>query len=179
MHAADGFEKRAFLFLDVLGFSNLIQNRKIELLEIIRDLVEQQKRINSSEQKKAYSDLQINAFSDCFIASNYAEEWAVLQLFNYASYLQGKFLWHGILTRGGLVIGEIHHSQDIVLGEAIVSAHRLESEQAFYPRVIVDESALSVYGGKSALGMPEIFVDTDRRKIINPVTSIGRRNAVN
>jgi hypothetical protein len=43
----------------------------------------------------------------------------------------------GLLVRGGLTIGKLHHSDGVVFGEAMVDAHRLESRAAIFPRVAV------------------------------------------
>ncbi len=43
----------------------------------------------------------------------------------------------GLLVRGGLTIGKLHHSDGVVFGEAMGDAHRLERRVAIFPRVAV------------------------------------------
>jgi hypothetical protein len=43
----------------------------------------------------------------------------------------------GMLTRGGLTVGRLYHSNGVVLGEAMVDAYNLESRVATYPRIAV------------------------------------------
>ena len=50
----------------------------------------------------------------------------------------------GMLARGGLTIGKLHHSGGVVFGEAMVDAYRLESRVAIYPRIAVSSRIYSI-----------------------------------
>jgi hypothetical protein len=48
----------------------------------------------------------------------------------------------GFLVRGGLTVGPLHHTNELVMGPAMNRAYKLESKKAQRPRVIVDRSVL-------------------------------------
>jgi hypothetical protein len=45
----------------------------------------------------------------------------------------------GLLIRGGVTLGPLHHKNGVVLGPAMVEAYDLESSMAIYPRVVVSQ----------------------------------------
>ena len=47
-----------------------------------------------------------------------------------------------LLIRGGLTIGKLYHSKNVVFGEGMIDAHQLESRVALYPRVAVSPRIL-------------------------------------
>lgn len=48
----------------------------------------------------------------------------------------------GMLYRGAIVIGELHHRKSIVFGKGLIEACRLESKIARYPRIILSHAAM-------------------------------------
>lgn len=58
-----------------------------------------------------------------------------------------------LFVRGGIVAGVLNHvpadADDFIIGPAIVDAHHIESQKAIYPRVVVSEDVLSLYGNES------------------------------
>ena len=49
-----------------------------------------------------------------------------------------------LFTRGAVVVGDLHFSENFVYGNALLEAHDIESNKAKYPRVIIDESVLRI-----------------------------------
>jgi hypothetical protein len=58
-------------------------------------------------------------------------------------WLQRYLLRRGILTRGGIALGQLLHHHNVIFGPALVRAYRLESQLALFPRVIVDAPVLN------------------------------------
>lgn len=90
--------------------------------------------------------LDVTHFSDSFVistpASNVGSTRLHLQLVRA---LVVGFLRKGITVRGGMTAGRVIHEQGGALfGPAMNRAYRLESEQADWPRVLVDPEAMSV-----------------------------------
>src|SRR3546814_6589532 len=80
------------------------------------------------------TDYRAQNFSDSLIisAANTADGlWHVL--FSLSD-LAINFLEIGVLVRGGVTIGGIHHDDDIVFGLGVNEAYRLESKIANSPR---------------------------------------------
>lgn len=142
----EAYEKRVVLFLDILGFKELIKKgREIELLDVLsipQDLVGKYPFDGSTK-------MEITAFSDSIVVSELVEsDFNIRRMVGYASYLFTKFLEKKILIRGGIALGNLHHKDGIVFGPALVEAYKLESELAFYPRIAVtDEIARSTLSG--------------------------------
>jgi hypothetical protein len=49
----------------------------------------------------------------------------------------------GLLVRGGLTMGKLYHADGVVLGEAMIDAHRLESRVSIFPRVAISSRIYS------------------------------------
>lgn len=57
-----------------------------------------------------------------------------------ANGLQRTLLEVGMLCRGAIAFGALHHSGSVVFGPALVRAYRVETTAAVYPRIIIDDS---------------------------------------
>jgi hypothetical protein len=153
------FHQRFIAFVDVLGFSSIVKRMSNEdrLFTTVRDALKdvdqqsqefRQYRREQKNKRKATlhkgiaplvgdSNLQMTAFSDCYVLSEVSPAWHVLAA---VQALGSRFLVDGILTRGGVVHGEAYHNGRVLFGPGIVDAYTLESEVAKYPRILVTES---------------------------------------
>lgn len=132
------YENRAVLFLDILGFSDLVQqgkaNRLLGALEHLQ---------GRALEAKGTEKLDFTAFSDCVVVSTpMLDGRGALQIVYYAQFLALDLLARGFLTRGAIVSGQLYHQGNIVLGPALVDAYKLESKKALYPRILVSHSIL-------------------------------------
>lgn len=93
------------------------------------------------------SNLQMTAFSDCYVLSEVAPAWHVLAA---VQALGSRFLAEGILTRGAVVQGSAYHNGRVLFGPGIVDAYKLESEVAKYPRILVTDGR----SAEGSLGLP-------------------------
>ena len=152
------FEKRFIAFVDILGFSNIVRrmSREEHLFTSVRDalkdlnrqarIVQQYRRKNREERKDRLrrgeaslvpdSNLQMTAFSDCYVLSEVFPAWHVIAA---VQSLGSRFLTKGILTRGAVVLGKAYHNGRVLFGPGIVEAYNLEQEVAKYPRILVSE----------------------------------------
>nr|NJM00843.1 hypothetical protein [Desulfobacula sp.] len=103
----------------------------------------------------AHSNLGVSVFSDCIVVTGQFDNyhgvvWAV-------GWLQAQLLGAGILTRGGISIGKVFHSDEVLYGIGMLNAYRIESSAAVYPRIVIDP--------KLAIRLPEnyksIFLSLD------------------
>jgi hypothetical protein len=153
------FQHRVIAFVDILGFSNIVERMSSEdrLFKVVRDALKgldrqsrdfQRYRRELNDKREATlkkgvapltgdSNLQMTAFSDCYVLSEVSPAWHVLAA---VQALGSRFLAEGILTRGAVVQGKAYHSGRVLFGPGIVEAYRLESEVAKYPRILVTES---------------------------------------
>jgi hypothetical protein len=81
---------------------------------------------------------RITTFSDNAVISEPVEGPNFHLLLFRLGYMQVIASWSGLLIRGAVTIGDIVHDDSIVFGPALNRAYELESQQAIYPRIILD-----------------------------------------
>lgn len=132
------YEKRATLFLDLLGFRELIRSKRE------RHIVDALQVSRSSEAmfRRNSIDFRVSAFSDSIVCSarivaerNYIPATYVGL---YAGQLTLELLTRGILVRGALTVGRLYHDERTVFGPALIAAYETESQHAIYPRILIN-----------------------------------------
>jgi hypothetical protein len=97
----------------------------------------------------------VTAFSDNIVISFNLEELSVKGISIYmalmllrvtAARIAHRARAVGCLIRGGVALGPMYHAGGVVFGSGFVEAHRLESEVASSPRVIVQHDVLKGLG---------------------------------
>ncbi|WP_096085895.1 hypothetical protein [Agaribacterium haliotis] len=139
------YTEQIVAFVDILGFSNLI-NRIEEDEKLHKTLHWALSHIKSYKKTSemdntAHSDLEVSVFSDCIVVTGDSENfhgvtWAV-------GWLQAQLLGGGILTRGGIATGKIHHSDGILYGAGMIKAYQIENSAAVFPRIVLDQDLAS------------------------------------
>ena len=149
-----GYRQAFVTFIDVLGFRQVVSDKKAEEINIILDKMgffstqPQRRRLPYSQTMHLPMVLQ---FSDSIIRIQpvdednqnisimdfYHEEIATLLL------AQGNLVCNGVLVRGGLTYGKVCVHKDRVFGPAFNKAYLIESSLALYPRIVIDECLCS------------------------------------
>lgn len=130
------YEQRAVLFLDVLGFKRLINERREDLIEDVLAIT----------TGPFQSNFEVTAFSDNMVVSTVLRRgYELSELIGLASSLSLLLLHKGVMSRGGIAVGEIKHSGNIVYGPALVKAYQLESQVANYPRIVIARDAVEKF----------------------------------
>ena len=135
-------------FLDFLGASEKMTSAKdsndfLKKLHLIyNDVID----VMTEKELSGEESVKIRIFSDNIViakeTSDYFDRNAIFEVFSYSCFFQAYALLHGLLVRGGISLGNFYMDDTFVFGEALVKAHEKESEQAVYPRIIVDKSIL-------------------------------------
>jgi hypothetical protein len=147
------------LYLDFLGMSRAVnlpsEDRIRELISLLTKVAAQKTEFSidgHSQTDGSYKfkvTPEVSTFSDNIVASypilqpegadmeNLLVEMYVKVAQDLAVGVAIDALNIGMLTRGGLTIGQLYHSNGVVLGEAMVDAYNLESRVATYPRIAV------------------------------------------
>lgn len=132
------YEKRLTLFIDFLGFKDIVEEAAADN-EMLDKLVGALEDAASTAKIGNKSDFQVSQFSDCLVISYKVKSAdALFEIVNKLSLIVVRIIGRGYLLRGGLTYGELHHSDTAVLGPAMNRAYYLESEVAKNPRVILD-----------------------------------------
>lgn len=137
------YEKRLIAFVDVLGFSTLIEDSKVDttLRRKIKNAMETiQKTVNEGIES---SIRNVTTFSDSAVISYRGDEHSVLlYLLLDVIHLQLQLGIQGIMIRGGIAYGDCYHDGSVVFGPAMNEAYRLENKVADWPRVVIDRKCL-------------------------------------
>lgn len=156
------YEERYCLFLDILGFKEVVEQSALpganaarvgspaggiyfSLKEIANSLKYNAAVVGANGVIKTSSRV-VTQFSDSVVISYKATEADGLSEMLYdVLHLQLKLIQRGLLIRGAITKGTLHHDQDFVFGPALNEAAELE-KVAMYPRVIVDRDLLKAAG---------------------------------
>jgi hypothetical protein len=145
-HSENAYENRIILFLDFLGFKEIVERTEADrqylhnLLDAI-DLLHQVARDDAELSKSQ----RITTFSDSVVLS-YAvdEESAVFYLLTDVTFAIIDLAIKGFIVRGAITLGKLIHTNKYLVGPAMIHAYELESKVAKYPRVLVDAKLISV-----------------------------------
>lgn len=142
------YDTRIVCFIDILGFSSIIKEtskRKVAEPLALFQVCEAIKMINSFgdivKNEVEIEGLMVTQFSDSIVISFPWKENSsdILLAFSAIRYMQVYLIKEfNILMRGGIVIGEVIHDNEILVGPAMIAAYELESKCAVYPRIVID-----------------------------------------
>ena len=145
-----GFESKSVAFLDILGFSELVKRSEedVEIRDrIIRALDSIAGFVPGPKMKP---EVRYTAFSDSVVISGPDDDFGLYAVAEGARMLGKNLLFQGILCRGGITVGFLHHSSDKVFGQGLIDAYLIESQTANYPRVVVDAKLVDRFSAFSS-----------------------------
>ena len=151
------YDNRIVLFLDILGFSSIIDKTidksedNKEAIEILYQNLDEiriflNQRLNQKDifQDRNFS-LKVTQFSDSVIISFINDDnGTLLNLIRTIQELIIKFVNNGILCRGAISYGKLIHDDKIIFGPALNDAYETETKAALYPRIILDKSLIDL-----------------------------------
>lgn len=137
------YEDRYVAFIDILGFSELVRRSSSEA-DLLERLVKVLSEIRGY-QNSVYKDdsrhlvgLEISSFSDCIVVSAKCSDSGLGFVLGVVIRVYNELFHQGIFIRGAICKGKMIHNENIVLGQGVISAYKLESGTAMYPRIIFD-----------------------------------------
>lgn len=135
-----GYEDRYCAFVDVLGFSEIIAGigrGDVDVWEI-RNLLDKVHTRDNSASATADKTLRAQSISDGVCLSTAVTADGLRELLFSLEQLTTGLLAEGYFIRGGVVRGRIYHDKNMVFGDALVRAYRIESLIAKYPRIVIE-----------------------------------------
>ena len=158
------YEERFCLFLDLMGFKEIVdqsvvpESKPLTLgrnhpaggiyfsLKQIASSLKYKSVIVGAKSSLKPSSRVVTQFSDSVVVSYLADEANGLDDMLYdVLHLQLQLIHRGLLIRGAITKGALHHDNDFVFGPALNEAAEFE-KLAMYPRVIVDSDLLKAGG---------------------------------
>jgi hypothetical protein len=148
-------EPRFVYFMDILGFSAMVDeydsdsssNILQKLQAAFKDAMQTLTQYNA-DQESDIKYLEYRVFSDCICISlpyfdNEANYSANLTLMlAYVRGLQTALMTRGVFTRGGIAAGPYYMDENILFSGAMIRAYKIESKEAIYPRVVLDNGII-------------------------------------
>jgi len=150
-------EPRIICFMDILGFSELINEYESDLTSTLLQDIQESFALAKTQllenqdyglNSESIKHLKYQTFSDniCISIPYFDNEEDFLVNFNLLSiYIRGFqliMMTKGIFMRGGISTGSYYADENIIFSKGLVNAYYLESKKAIYPRVIIDNSIL-------------------------------------
>jgi hypothetical protein len=149
------YENRIICFLDILGFQRLI-NRTInpdgsDNISEIQTLTSALNNIREFTAPNVVHGVEntkvVTQFSDCIAFSFLiTEESGIFSSLLEIQWICLNLVYKKILCRGGIAVGKLIHTTELLFGPALIDAYKLESQCANYPRVILPETIIDLSG---------------------------------
>lgn len=143
MNITEKLKDQYVAFLDVMGFSDLVNKRNLKRLESYFDRIHEV--LNSIRTTKTALQSFLISDSIILIAPGTKKDFANLVV--AIRRIQSSLLWKKILVRGAISYGEVFYEnqRNIIVGKGFIKAYLLEKE-AVYPRVIIDPIIIKNFG---------------------------------
>lgn len=128
-----------YAYIDILGYKNLIEN---DLHEGNHDF--KNKLVNSFNELSTINAADVNckSISDSIYLVFQNEALGIDYFFNVIAKLQIAFLKNKLLVRGGISYNEHFENGNVTHSLALIDAYKLESNEAFYPRILIHNSII-------------------------------------
>lgn len=145
------YKPQLVTFFDILGFRNLVETAKPNLIEGILQKI-RQRTTPDAELRKLY-EIGVIAFSDSIVRavnikskSNIIHPSGILyyELFDLAFIQSGLIFEDGVFLRGAITADNLHLKGKTVFGPGLVRAYEIESKEAVYPRILVDDKLMEL-----------------------------------
>jgi hypothetical protein len=152
------YHRSLIAFVDVLGFREAIKstNAPEPLVAVLQQFADFKGEFGVEYEaiEAGYNATQrpaISVFSDS-VAISYPLDVLRQDVGNmdialgHIQNIIGYFAWNaleaGLLIRGGITIGAVHHEKGVVVGPGLIEAYELEQKVANYPRIAVSPSGI-------------------------------------
>ena len=168
------YENRVVIYLDLLGFKNLIDKTVlhpsgldntaaidgiVSLYDLIRDAWHLDSRdtdFESAEDRLLFNKARgkvVTIFSDSIVISFLQDaESEVFSTLYQIQLLIMNLVNRGVLCRGAVSYGKLIHTDKMVFGPALNEAYLTEDKIAIYPRIIVSKGILDIAIGAKSVG---------------------------
>jgi len=144
-------------FIDILGFRSLVSDyfsgNNTEALPILENALKAAEEYAvgycSKYMKRHDMEYTFKQFSDCVSisfrikakeAARFLIEFGAV--FNIVKMYQYILLGHNIMVRGGVSVGGHVENNNMIFSDALIKSYKLETENAIYPRIIIDKSII-------------------------------------
>jgi hypothetical protein len=133
------YTERYATFADILGFADIVKKsaqdssskRQDALVSALSEAGSYHPGLNATD------DIQFQTFSDSIVMSSAPTATGLLHILASMTDLSIRLLRVGLLIRGAIAKGALHHSGSIMFGPAFLEAYSIESKIAKFPRIVM------------------------------------------
>jgi signal transduction histidine kinase len=174
------YVQRYVAFFDILGFSDIVIKTERDTTTtrfdaLVRTLGKINERDVATEQLG--DDFQFQSFSDSIVMSSYVSPQGFLFLLRAIRQLALDLLRSGLLIRGAIAKGPLHHSGPIMFGPAFLKAYRIENNIAEFPRIILSSEVYDDFRRlQPGLRNPSYILADDGPPYLHILQDIGDLN---
>lgn len=172
------YERRLIIFFDILGWKGHIERAGANAARIteLNFILNVFSVFESHHEEVALPGAQISTFSDNIAVSIPYSTQYLESMINAMARVQLGLALAGFLVRGGISIGNLVHTRSAVFGPALIRAYELESQHAFYPRVLLDpdvEDFRDLNGSHLHLENGMLFIDPFAPELLEELVRSG------
>ncbi|MHA6575556.1 hypothetical protein [Pseudomonas yamanorum] len=133
-------------FLDILGFTEHVKKNAGNheaFKAIVAALMAAREKFKAAE---GWGILKVKTFSDNVVIALkvYPNLHSLASFSEFISQYQNELIHHGLLARGGIALGDIYISDDMIYGDALIKSYEIESKHAVVPAVMISEEVLEL-----------------------------------
>ncbi|WP_156139585.1 hypothetical protein [Sphingomonas sp. 35-24ZXX] len=120
-HADRDYRERYVAFMDVLGFSQLVSDADSEPYkrEVILAII---KSLRNTISEIPPTNFRFTQFSDCIAVSADRTPEGLVSIFSGCAALVSELLQLGVMLRGGIAVGNLVHTSDVLFGTGLLKA---------------------------------------------------------
>jgi len=159
------YDDRYVAFVDILGFTEIVRKTEHDTTDRRYDaLVKTLTEIGSFDEEtiNESDDFKFQSFSDSVIMSTATTQNGLLHLLHLISNLSIHLLSNGgLLMRGAIAKGKLHHDQSVMFGPAFLAAYYTESHIAKYPRVVLNREVYQDFQTLAPRLHPQVLLADD------------------
>jgi len=130
---------RYYAFIDLLGYKDLISQ---DIKSGKHNLKEKLAATFNSLNDVNEADISLKSISDSIFVSLNNDTLGFEFFFGVLQKLQFNFLKNGLLLRGGVTFDAHFENGKVTYSPALVNAYQLESQSAFFPRILIHEAVI-------------------------------------
>jgi hypothetical protein len=172
------YEPCVVSFIDVLGFRSLLGTRSAaDIYGLLRQL-EQFTRPDEEAPPRSMDEVRMRSRAFSFTISD-----AIVRVRPYdTQYQDGAFfnelydllhaqvglIENGVIIRAGVAVGDAYvgfNGEGPLFGPALVRAYEIESQEAIYPRIVIEEDAIAEHGRDPRLRGEHNTLEYERQAI--------------
>jgi len=173
------YKERYVTFADILGFADIVKKSAKDSTPKRQDAL-----VNALIEAGSYhpglnatDDIQFQTFSDSIVMSSASTMSGLLHILTSMADLSIRLLRLGLLIRGAIAKGSLHHDGFIMFGPAFLEAYCIERELARYPRIVLSREAHQDFKRiEGGLKFPQILFDDDGPPFLHVFANLAMLN---